>query len=69
MATKLATASSPAPRLVPAKRAAEQLGVPYTTLRDLVFAGQIPVVKFGRRWFFERTDLDRLVETHTELIA
>ena len=57
------------PRLVAAKQAAAELGVPYTSLRDLVFAGELPVVKFGKRWFFERIDLDRLVAAHKERIA
>jgi len=61
-----APASPRSPRLVPAKQAAEELGVPYTTLRDLTFAGKIPVVRFGRRWFYERVDLDRLVESCKE---
>jgi hypothetical protein len=28
------------PRLIPAKRAAEELGLPYTSLRERVFAGE-----------------------------
>lgn len=60
---------APPPRLVPAKRAAEELGVPYSSLRDRVFAGELAVVKFGRAWYFERAALDRLVESHTERFA
>jgi excisionase family DNA binding protein len=57
------------PRLCSAKRAARELGVPYTSLRDLAFRGELPVVKFGSRWYFERADLDRLVASHKECIS
>lgn len=57
-------------RLVPAKQAAELVGVAYGTLRDLARRGQIPFVKFGdgkrAHWFFKRSDLDALIERHTE---
>lgn len=54
----------PQGRLVGAERAAEELGVPYTTLRDLVFNGLLQVVRFGksRRWWIDRRDLELLVE-------
>ncbi|HXH91336.1 MAG TPA: helix-turn-helix domain-containing protein [Thermoanaerobaculia bacterium] len=54
------------PRLISAKAAAQYLGIPYTSLRERVFAGEIPVVKVGRSWYFERVDLDRFVESHKE---
>lgn len=56
----------PTPRLVPAKQAADELGVPYTTLRTRVFSGDLPVVKVGRSWYFKRADLDAWVERRTE---
>jgi excisionase family DNA binding protein len=56
----------PHPRLVPAKQAAAELGIPYTTLRDLHFAGEIAVVKFGRAWYFDREALEALIARHTE---
>jgi excisionase family DNA binding protein len=63
----MAAKTPPAPsRLIPAKDAAEHLGIPYSSLRDLHFNGQIDVVKFGRAWFFKRADLDALVERNTE---
>ncbi len=45
------------------------MGVPYTTLRDLAFRGLIPVVRIGRAWYFDRRDLDRLIERSKETIA
>lgn len=57
------------PRLLSAKAAARYLGIPYTSLRGCAFRGDIAVVKFGRSWFFERADLDRLIESHKEKLG
>ncbi len=56
------------PRLLGAKAAAEYLGVPYTSLRDIAHRGHIPVVRVPdcRRWWFDRRDLDRAVEAWKE---
>jgi excisionase family DNA binding protein len=48
-------------RLTSATEAAREYGIKYTTLRDLVFRGQIPVVRLGRAWYFDRRDLDRFI--------
>lgn len=61
-----AAATRPPSRVLPAVGAAEYLGVPYTTLRDIALRGDVPIVKFGTRWFFKREDLDALVERHVE---
>jgi excisionase family DNA binding protein len=53
-------------RLVAAKAAANELGIPYTTLRDRTFAGDIPVIKVGRAWYYDRKDLDAFIERHKE---
>lgn len=50
--------------LVTAKEAARITGLPYTTVRDLHFRGQLPVVKFGRAWWIRRSDLERVIERH-----
>jgi hypothetical protein len=55
------TATEAGGRLVPAVRAAREVGIPYTSLRDAAFRGQIPVVKVGRAWYFDRGDLSRFV--------
>jgi excisionase family DNA binding protein len=55
-------------RLVSAQQAAALLGIPYTTLRDVAMRGHIPVVRVPecRRWWFDRRDLDRLVDSWKE---
>lgn len=41
------------PRLVRAPVVARTVGIAYTSLRDAVFRGELPVVKIGRAWYFE----------------
>jgi excisionase family DNA binding protein len=50
-------------RLIAAKHAASELGIPYTTLRDVVFRGELAVVKIGTAWYFDRNDVDQYVQT------
>ena len=64
-------ANSVSPRLIPAKRAARDLGIPYSSLRDAHFRGELPVVKIGsgeshQAWYLERRDIDRWIETRKE---
>jgi hypothetical protein len=49
------------PRLVAAKPAALALGIPYTSLRDIVFRGEIPVIRIGRAWYLERGDIEKWI--------
>ena len=56
-------------RLVPATKAANELGIPYTSLRDLALRGEVAVVRLGRAWYFDRRDLERLVESHKEVLG
>lgn len=56
-------------RLLSAKRGAEYVGIPYTTLRELAFRGEIAVVKLGKSWWFTRADLDRLIESHKQQVG
>jgi excisionase family DNA binding protein len=60
--------SKPEPKLLSAQSAAEYMGLPYTTLRDLGLRGHVPVVRLPgqRRWWFRRADLDRLIEASAE---
>jgi hypothetical protein len=62
--------ASPQSQLVPFKRGCDEIGLPYTTGRDLARRGEIPIVKFGdgRRahWFVRRSDLTALSERRTE---
>lgn len=57
-----------AKRLLSVKAAAAELGVSAWTLRDLIGAGQLPVVKFPgvRRIFIDRKDLDELIDRSKE---
>lgn len=54
-------------RLLACVDAAKYMGVPYTTLRDLVFKKLIPVVKIGRAWYFDRRDLDAFVTKNKQV--
>lgn len=56
-------------RLVPAKVASVETGIAYTTLRDLAFRGEIPVIKIGRAWYFERRDLDAWITSRKERLS
>ena len=56
-------------RLVPAKVASIETGIAYTTLRDLAFRGEIPVVRVGRAWYFERRDLEHWIASHKERLV
>lgn len=57
------------PRLLPAKRAADYLGLPYTSLRDAAFRGELPVVKVGSRWYFDLRDLEQYILSHKERLV
>lgn len=56
-------------QLTPAKAAARDSGIPYTTLRDLVFRGELPVVRLGRAWYFDRRDLSRFIDRAKERLT
>jgi len=53
-------------RLIHIKRASENTGIPYSSLRDAHFRGELPVVRVGRAWYVERNDIDRWIETRKE---
>jgi hypothetical protein len=57
------------PRLVRAKVAAAETGIPYTSLRDLAFRGEIAVIKVGKAWYFERRDLENWIATTKERLS
>jgi excisionase family DNA binding protein len=54
--------------LVPAVRAAREVGLPYTSLRDVAHRGEIPVVFVGRAWYFRRADLMRWVTNCAQVL-
>jgi hypothetical protein len=59
------------PRLVTLQQLSADLGIPRNSLRDLVFRGVLPVVKFpgSRRWWFLRAAVDRVIAASTETYA
>ena len=59
------------PRLLSAQAAAQYTGWPYTTLRDAVLRGHLPVVRIpgSRRMWFERRDLDRAIDAWKERVT
>ena len=62
---------SPHPRLLSAQAAATYTGWPYTTLRDAALRGHMPVVRIpgSRRMWFDRKDLDRVIDAWKERAA
>jgi hypothetical protein len=67
---------APAARLLNLRAAGTYIGVSYWTMRDLVNAGMLPVVRFPvprakdgrtiRRVLIDREDLDRMIEANKE---
>jgi len=57
------------PKLIPAKQAAAELGLPYTSLRRAAFNGLISVVRINRAWYFDRADLNAFIESRKERLA
>jgi excisionase family DNA binding protein len=49
--------------------AAREKGIPYTTLRDRALRGELPVVRLGRAYYFDREDLDRFIERSKETLG
>ena len=52
------------PRLLPLKNAAQWLGLTVWGMRERIWAGDIPVVRFpgGRKMFIDVRDLEGLIE-------
>ena len=63
------TATSSTPQLGPAKKIARKKGIPYTSLRDVAFRGEIPVVKIGRAWYFDESDVDTWIAARKERLS
>jgi excisionase family DNA binding protein len=56
-------------RLFSAKVASIETGLAYTTLRDIVFRGELAFVRVGRAWYFDRRDLENWIANHKERFA
>ena len=54
------------PRLLPLKVAAEYLGLTVWALRERIWAGQIPVVRFpgGRKQYLDVQDLEKFIDNN-----
>ena len=52
------------PRLLPLKEAAQKLGLTTWSMRERIWAGDIPVVRFsnGRKMFVDTQDLEAFVQ-------
>ncbi len=61
----------PKPRLLPLKGAAEYSGLTIWCLRERIWAGDIPVVRFpgGRKQFLDVKDLDKFIEDNKTVIT
>ncbi len=59
------------PRLLPLKGGAEYLGLTLWALRERIWAGQIPFVRFpgGRKMYLDRRDLDEFIERNKQKMA
>jgi hypothetical protein len=58
------------PRLLPLKAAAQYLGLTVWALRERVWQGALPVVRFdgGRKMYLDVKDLDAFIERHKIII-
>ena len=58
------------PRLLPLKKAAEYLGLTIWAMRERIWAGQIPVVRFpgGRKMYIDTNDLEDFIKQNKETI-
>lgn len=63
MAAKKLTALAVEPRLLNIRAAAVYLSCTVWALRQLAWAKKLPHVRIGRRLLFDRTDLDKFVES------
>jgi excisionase family DNA binding protein len=59
------------PRLLPLKKAADYLGLTVWAIRERVWSGALPVVRFqgGRKMYIDRLDLDSFIEQNKEVIT
>lgn len=51
------------------KEAATYLGISTRTVRELAHRGKIPIIRLHPKstsWLFRKTDLEKLVQDHTE---
>jgi len=52
-------------RLAPVKAEARRTGIPYTSLRDIIHRGEIPLIRIGRAQYVEKADVDAwIIDPH-----
>ena len=58
------------PRLLPLKKAAEFLGLTTWAMRERIWAGDIPVVRFpgGRKMFIDVQDIEAFIQENKDTI-
>jgi hypothetical protein len=58
------------PRLLPLKDAAQWLGLTVWAMRERVWAGDIPVIRFdgGRKMYIDTLDLEQFIQSHKKTI-
>ena len=52
------------PRLLTVKEAAIFLGRSIPSIRELIWAGSLPIVRVGRRIHLDLPDLEKFIENH-----
>lgn len=59
----------PAPRLLPLSKAAEVMGLTVWAMRERIWAGDIPVVRFpgGRKMFIDALDIDEFIKRNKQV--
>ena len=60
----------PSPRLLPLKQAAAYLGLTVWGMRERIWAGDIPVVRFpgGRKMFIDLQDMEAFIQNNKTTI-
>jgi excisionase family DNA binding protein len=53
-------------RLLTVKETAEYLSRSVLAVRELMYRGRLPFVKFDRRIYFDIRDLDQVIEQHKQ---
>jgi excisionase family DNA binding protein len=59
------------PRLLPLKQAAQYLGLTVWAIRERIWAGALPVVRFdgGRKMYLDVRDLDSFIDRHKAVLG
>jgi len=59
------------PRLLPLKRAADYLGLSVWAMRERIWAGDIPVVRFpgGRKMYVDVKDIEMFIQRNKVVIT